>query len=133
MMGLAIGRKPGRADVSTVANGIGQTTRNTAELLESEDNETALKDLGPAKILLCRIRDFTDGAVIGSNEFVNEAFASGRDRFGPKRKDGARKLRGSASAAAGVLWTARDLRVGIKQSEIPQAKSPLPETSRLAG
>ena len=31
-----------------------------------------------------------DGAVIGSREFVNEAFAAARERFGPKRKDGAR-------------------------------------------
>jgi hypothetical protein len=40
-------------------------TRNTAELLESEDIETALKDLGTAKMLRCRIHYFTDDAVIG--------------------------------------------------------------------
>jgi hypothetical protein len=49
LMGLEIGRKPGRADVSQSAKGLGQTTKNTAELLESEDNETALKDLGMAR------------------------------------------------------------------------------------
>jgi len=81
--------------------------------LESNDNETVLKDLGMAKMLHCRIRYFTDGAVIGSKEFVNEAFASGRDRFGPKRKDGARAMKGSGSGAKGVLWSMRDLRVGI--------------------
>ncbi len=113
MMGLAIGRKPGKAEVSQSAKGIGQTTKNTAELLESEDNETALKDLGAAKILHCRIRYFTAGAVIGSKEFVNEAFASARDRFGPKRKDGARKLRGEAAPARHALWSLRDLRKGI--------------------
>jgi REP element-mobilizing transposase RayT len=113
LMGLALGRKPGRAEVSQSAKGRGQTTKNTAELLESEDNETALKDLGTAKMLRCRIRYFTDGAVIGSKEFVNEAFASARDRFGPKRKDGARKLKGGGTAAAGILWSLRDLRKGI--------------------
>ncbi len=113
MMGLAIGRKPGKAEVAQSAKGIGQTTKNTAELLESEDNETALKDLGVAKILHCRIRYFTAGAVIGSKEFVNEAFASARDRFGPKRKDGARKLRGDAAPARHTLWSLRDLRKGI--------------------
>jgi putative transposase len=113
MMGLAIGRKPGRADVSQSAKGIGQITKNTAELLESEDNETVLKDLGMAKMLRCRIRYFTDGAVIGSREFVNEAFASARERFGPKRKDGARKMRGDANPAAGMLWSLRDLRKGV--------------------
>jgi len=113
MLGLAIGRKPGRAEVSQSAKGIGQTTKNTAELLESEDNETALKDLGTAKMLRCRIRYFTAGAVIGSKEFVNEAFASARDRFGPKRKDGARKMKGEGAAAGRALWSLRDLRKGI--------------------
>ena len=113
LMGLATGRKPGRAEISQSAKGIGQTTKNTAELLESADNETALKDLGTAKMLRCRIRYFTEGAVIGSKEFVNEAFASARERFGPKRKDGARKLKGDGAAASGVLWSLRDLRKGI--------------------
>jgi putative transposase len=72
-----------------------------------------LKDLGMAKLLRCRIRYFTDGAVIGSKEFVNEAFSSARERFGPKRKDGARKLKGDGAAASGMLWSLRDLRKGI--------------------
>ena len=113
LMGLAIGRKPGRAEVSQSAKGIGKTTRNTAELLENKDNETALKDLGTAKMLRCRIRYFTAGAVIGSKEFVNEAFSSARSRFGPKRKDGARKLKGDATPANRALWSLRDLRKGI--------------------
>jgi hypothetical protein len=41
---------------------------------------------------------------------VDEALAGTRHRFGPKRKDGARKLRGNASAVAGILWSLRDLR-----------------------
>jgi len=51
--------------------------------------------------------------VIGSKTFVNEAFELARDRFTSKRKDGARRLRGSGKPAAGLLWSARDLRVGI--------------------
>jgi REP element-mobilizing transposase RayT len=113
LMGLAVSRKPGRAEISRSAKGLGQATQNTAELLESKDNETALKDLGTAKMLRCRIRYFTDGAVIGSKEFVNETFASARDRFGAKRKDGARKLKGDGAAASGILWSLRDLRKGI--------------------
>ena len=101
------------AKISPSRKGLGQTTKNTAELLESKDNETVLKDLGMAKMLRCRIRYFTDGAVIGSKEFVNEAFASARERFGPKRKDGARKLRGGGAPANGALWSLRDLRKGI--------------------
>ena len=111
LLGMAIERKPQRAEVTKGSKG--GVTKNTAELLESEDNETVLKDLGVAKMLQCRIRYFTDGAVIGSKEFVNEAFASARERFSGKRKDGARRLQGNAAAADG-LWSARDLRVGIR-------------------
>jgi hypothetical protein len=65
------------------------------------------------RMLRSRVRYFTDGAVIGSRSFVNEAFAGARERFGSKRKDGARKLRGSAAPAA-MLWSARDLQKGVK-------------------
>jgi putative transposase len=113
LMGLALGRKSGRAGVSGAEKKLGQTTKNTDEMLESEGNETVLPDLGMAKMLRCRVRYFTDGAVIGSKEFVNEAFADARERFGAKRKDGARKLKGGAAAASGVLWSVRDRRVGV--------------------
>jgi REP element-mobilizing transposase RayT len=65
------------------------------------------------KMLRRRVRYFTDGAVIGSRLFVNEAFVAARERFGPRRQDGARKLRGTGSPAAGLLWSARDLKQGI--------------------
>jgi REP element-mobilizing transposase RayT len=113
LMGLALGRKPGHAENRRRSRTAATVTKNTAELLESEDNETVLKDLGMTKMLRCRIRYFTDGAVIGSRAFVNEAFVSARERFGPKRKDGARKLKGDSAAAGGTLWSIRDLRKGI--------------------
>ena len=46
--------------------------------------------------LRCRVRYFTDGAVIGSRGFVNEVFETNRRRFGPRRKTGARLMGGSA-------------------------------------
>ena len=113
LMGLALGRKPGRAEVAGAGNRVGQNTLNTAEMLESKDNGTVLKDLGLAKMLHCRVRYFTDGAVIGSKEFVNEAFARARERFSARRKDGARAMRGSGSGAKGLLWSVRDLRVRV--------------------
>jgi REP element-mobilizing transposase RayT len=70
-------------------------------------------DVAMGRMLRCRVRYFTDGAVIGSREFVDGVFRACRDRFGGKRKDGARKLRGNAAAAAGTLWSVRDLRKGI--------------------
>jgi hypothetical protein len=113
LMGLALGRKAGRADMAGAGKRVAQNTLNTAEMLESKDNGTVLKDLGMAQMLHCRVRYFTDGAVIGSKEFVNEAFARARERFSAKRKDGARAMRGSGSGAKGLLWSARDLRVGV--------------------
>jgi putative transposase len=109
LMGIAFGKSSVKAEVKSR----GVVTKNTAEMLESEDNETALPDLKLAGMLLCRVRYFTDGAVIGSKAFVNEAFTSARDRFGAKRKDGARRMRGSGKPAAGVLWSLRDLRVRV--------------------
>jgi putative transposase len=109
-MGLALGRKRGRAEVE---KGVVRPQMNTAEALEAGENGTVLPDLGLAAMLRCRVRYFTDGAVIGSREFVNEAFAGARERFTAKRKDGARRLRGSGAAAAGTLWSMRDLRVRV--------------------
>jgi len=113
LMGIALGKKSGRADLVVEPNTRGQTTKNSAEMLQSSDNETVLKDLEIAKMLRCRLRYFTDGAVIGSKEFVNETFANARQRFGPKRKDGARKLKGRGACASGILWSLRDLQKGI--------------------
>jgi len=109
-MGLALGRKSGKAEVDRerVKPGL-----NTEEALAAKKNGTVLPDLGMAAMLRHRVRYFTDGAVIGSREFVNAAFAGARERFGPKRKDGARALRGGASAAKGVLWSARNLRLEV--------------------
>ncbi|NJM38960.1 MAG: chemotaxis protein CheW [Akkermansiaceae bacterium] len=67
-------------------------------------------DISLGKMLRCRVRYFTDGAVIGSRDFVNEVFKNSRERFGPKRKNGARKLKGNAAPAAKILWSLRDLR-----------------------
>ena len=87
---------------------------NTAEALAAETNGTALPDLKLAAMLRCRVRYFTDGAVIGSRAFVNEAFAAARERFTKKRKDGARPMKGNGSGAKGVLWSVRDLRVRVE-------------------
>ena len=65
------------------------------------------------KWLRCRIRYFTDGAVVGSRSLVDEAFAKSRSRCGPKRAAGARRLMGEAAPASPTLWGLRDLRKGV--------------------
>ena len=60
-----------------------------------------------------RVRYFSDGAVLGTAEFVNAVFARERDqggRFGEKRTSGARRLRG---ADWGELRVLRDLRKDV--------------------
>ena len=80
-----------------------------AELAQLERS----RDVAIGKMLRCRVRYFSNGAVIGSRAFVDGVFRACRDRFGPRRKAGARKMRGSAAAAAGILWSVRDLRKGL--------------------
>ena len=102
LLGIALERKALNAKVKV--SGKMKISKNDAEAMESGENETVLPELSVAKMLRCRVRYFTDGAVIGSKEFVNEAFAGARERFSESRKDGARQLRGNAKAAAGTLW-----------------------------
>jgi REP element-mobilizing transposase RayT len=115
-MGLALGRKNGRAVVAeTPPRPPLKTaeTRGTSRAPADRDEPAALPELALAAMLRTRVRYFTDGAVIGSKAFVNQAFAAARHRFPPRRTDGARKLRGSAAPAAGTLWSLRDLRVQV--------------------
>lgn len=111
LMGLALGRKSGRAVVGSRRRS--QTAATEMEALEVDDNGTVLPDLKLAAMLRCRVRYFTDGAVIGSKAFVNEAFVAARERFTERRKEGARRMKGSGKEAAGVLWSARDLRLRL--------------------
>ncbi len=90
-----------------------RTKRKGMSTAEAEREKERAGEVSTGRMLRCRVRYFTDGAVIGSRIFVNDAFASARERFGSKRKDGARRLRGNASPAAGTLWSLRELRKGI--------------------
>jgi hypothetical protein len=111
LMGLALERKSGKAEAASQRRS--PTAETTSESLAARQNDTVLPDLKLAAMLRCRVRYFTDGAVIGSRAFVNEAFAAARERFTECRKDGARRMRGSGAPAAGELWSMRDLRVRV--------------------
>jgi REP element-mobilizing transposase RayT len=103
-MGLALQRKNGTVGVSWEV---------VREMVGDEETGRLKSALHFGGMLRHRVRYFTDGVVIGSKAFVNEAFAAARERFTRKRKDGARRLRGNGKPAAGALWSMRDLRVGI--------------------
>jgi hypothetical protein len=65
--------------------------------------------LSLGEVLRLRVRYFSDGVVLGSRNYVNAVFAEYRDRFGARRRTGARPLRGLG--ALSHLATLRDLRV----------------------
>jgi len=100
----SVGRD-GKMISKTLRKGV---SKAVAERAREKDGEVPF-----AKMLRCRVRYFTDGAVIGSRSFVDEAFVKSRERFGINRKSGARRLKGDAAPASGVLWSLRDLRRGI--------------------
>ncbi len=112
MMGLALQRKSGEADL-TAAKQVLKAKVKCQQNATPQDNGTVLPELSIAAMLRRKVRYFTDGAVIGSKAFVNEAFIASRERFSPRRKDGARKMKGTGAPASGVLWSMRDLRVRL--------------------
>jgi putative transposase len=70
--------------------------------------------LSQADYLRCKVRYFSDGAVLGGKNFVEGIFQACRERFGPKRKDGARPLRGLAGDSPDErLFNLRQLRKGV--------------------
>ena len=86
--------------------------REVAEKEKDRLKNEQARDLRIAKAVHCKVRYFRDGAVLGSRKFVNDFFESQRDCFSPKRKDGARKARGSLKDLAGEIWSLRDLKDG---------------------
>jgi putative transposase len=63
-----------------------------------------------SQVLRCRVRYFTDGAVLGSKAYVDDVFERHRQRFSPKRKTGARSM---AGCQWGDLCTVRRLRLEV--------------------
>ena len=89
----------------------GSSGRSDKEALDRETILAELKgggELSLGQMLRLRVRHLTDGVVLGSREFVNEVFIQHREKFGSRRKDGARRIRGAPLPGISVL---RDLRV----------------------
>jgi hypothetical protein len=92
----------------------GRAGRSGKVVLEPEAIRRELKREGVltmGQVLRLRVRYFSDGVVLGSRNYVNGIFAEYRDRFGPRRRSGARRLRGLE--ALGDLATLRDLQVDV--------------------
>ena len=65
------------------------------------------------EMLRCRVRGFTDGAVIGSKRFVDDFFEHSRESFGEHRKTGARKMHGIVKIEGDTMHVLRDLRKDV--------------------
>jgi REP element-mobilizing transposase RayT len=110
----------GREKTREVINEQGErVTKVVKKGMQTEQVATELEQLAAGRdvalrqLLRWKVRYFTDGAAVGSRAFVDGLYEQCRERFGAKRKSGARKMRGRPAGAADLLWTARDLRKGI--------------------
>ena len=119
-------------DVTGAARGTTKTGQPARPGFQPEQVEEVKERDGALtlnELLRCRVRYFTDGAVLGSRAFVEDAFrrhrgppASLREalragHFGLKRTSGARKMIGGGWAD---LCTARRLRLDVITS-VPAA------------
>jgi putative transposase len=116
MLLLADGQEQTREVQDAEGNTVEKVVRKGIDPAVAEEELKRLigcRDVALSQVVRYRIRYFTDGAVLGSRGFVDEIFKACRERFGGRRKDGARGLRGAGARAKGVLWSARDLRVRV--------------------
>jgi putative transposase len=93
--------------------GVGKDGRSLRAGFSREEARQVVAEGGrlPGSVYLrCRVRYFTEGAVIGSRSYVNAVFGALRERFGTTRKTGARLLRGLAREER--LYALRDLQIG---------------------
>ena len=91
--------------------GGGSAHQSSKVLIDNEKIKEVIAQGGKlslAEVLRPRVRHLSDGVALGSKDFVNEIFTLHREKFGPKRKDGARPIRALACIGLTAL---RDLRV----------------------
>jgi hypothetical protein len=65
----------------------------------------AKERLSTGELVRQHVRQFSEGLAIGGREFVESLFGQNREKFGPRRKDGARRI----AEAAGSLFALRRL------------------------
>lgn len=86
------------ADAKTGKTGRLGMTRDEVEQVLKRGGELSVAD-----ILQCRVRYLTDGAAIGSAQFLQEIFEENRRRFGEKRTTAGKRMDGSNWGGLQVL------------------------------
>ncbi len=79
------------------AGRLGMTRKEVAKVLKRGG------ELSVGEILLCKVRYLTDGAAIGSGEFLQQVFEENRERFSENRIKAGRCMRGSDWGGLEVL------------------------------
>ncbi len=80
-------------------------------VLSDEEIKQVIKEGGElsfADRALLKIRHITDGVALGTRGFVERVYVNNRDKFGVKRKSGARRIPGML---LGEMYALRDLKV----------------------
>jgi putative transposase len=88
-----------------------QVVRQGVSAEEAREVLKAKGKLSRAEMVRLRVRYFSDGLALGSREFVESLFSENREKFSPKRKDGARKI-GESSEEMFALRRLRKAAVG---------------------
>ena len=86
-----------------------EVARRGVSRAEAERVRKKSGKLSRVEMLRHRVRYFVDGTAIGSRDFLERVFQENREYFGPRRKTGARKIRGCETP----LCSLRDLRDGV--------------------
>ena len=91
--------------------GGGTAHQNGKVVLDREKIKEVLEqggELSLGQVRRLRVRHMSDGMALGTRAFVEDVSALHREKFGPRRKDGARPIRALSSIGLNAL---RDLRV----------------------
>jgi hypothetical protein len=80
--------------------------------VEVEEEEARGGKLPLRRVIHRQVRYFLDGGVLGSAAFVEKVFELNRERFGLKRKNGARPMKGAAWEGLCVLRDLKSDRIG---------------------
>ncbi len=95
----------------------GEVGKRVRKGFQRKDVEKVLKNGGKltfGEALRCRVRYLSDGLAVGSRDFVDGIFEQSRERFGVKRKTGARVMREVGwKKKKSRLYTLRQLRKDV--------------------
>ena len=83
--------------------------------VQVEEEEARGGKLPLRRVIHRRIRYFLDGGVLGSAAFVEKVFERNRERFGFKRKTGARPMKGAEWEGLCVLRDLKSDRIGPRR------------------